>query len=119
MADSVFVGIPERTTQKLTFTLKDEAGAAIPGSSLTTCTLTLYDLATGTIINSRDDVDVKSNVDSAGLFSFTFALADMAIQDSTLAVETHVVLIEWTYASGAKRGSYEAELTVRNVSKVS
>jgi hypothetical protein len=114
MADITFT-VPERTTQKLTFTLKDETGAVIPGSSLTTCTLTLYDQTTGAIINNRNGVDVKANIDGQGVMTFTFLPADGQILNDALMFEPHVALFQWTYNTGNSRGEYEVALVVRNV----
>lgn len=109
--------IVERTTAKYTATVQDEAGAAIPGASLTTLTFTLYDKSTGTIINSRDHVDVKSMVDVAGLLTLELKPADNVILDDSLGYEHHVALFEFTYGDD-NRGTHVAALLVQNVSKV-
>ena len=43
--------VPEEGTLLITGVVRDELGVAIPGSSLTTMTLTLYDLTSDAIIN--------------------------------------------------------------------
>lgn len=117
MPDVTFT-VPERATQRLTFTLKDETGAVIPGTSLTTCTFTLYDQATGVIVNSRNGVDVKANIDGSGLMTLILTPADGQILNDALTFETHVALFQWTYNTGASRGEYEVALVVRNVKLV-
>lgn len=127
MADKVFPSIPERTTQKFSVTLKDENGVAIPGASLTTCTLTLYSKGVLgaprsawplAVVNGREDLDVKANVDPSGVLTFIFAPDDNAILDDSLDVEVHGALVEWTYNAGASRGQFEADVPVRNSAKV-
>jgi len=127
MADKVFPSIPERTTQKFSVTLKDENGVAIPGASLTTCTLTLVDKGPvgaprhawpKTIVNGRDDVDVKANVNGSGLLTFTFTPDDNRILDDRLDTEVHGALFEWTYLAGAARGQFEADFPIVNSVRV-
>ena len=122
MADDVHT-IDERTTQKYSFTLKDENGVAIPGPSLDACELTLYDLTKQaadqpSIINSREDVDIKANVDGSGVCTFTFLPADNLILDDTKAFEPHVALFEWTYNGATGRGQWQLVLNVRNAERV-
>jgi hypothetical protein len=117
MADDIHT-IPERTTQKYSFTLQDEDAASIPGPSLDTCTLTLYDLASEAIINSRDHVDIKANVDGAGRLTFTFTPADNQVLDDSHGFEPHVALFEWTYNSPTGRGQWQLVLNVANAEKV-
>src|SRR5262245_10271429 len=113
--------VNEKTTALYTATLKDELDAGIPVDSLATITLTLYDRATGTIINSRDHVDAKNlngvAIDSSGNLAWTMAPADNAIVGS-YELEEHIALFEWTFASG-KAGKHERPIYVRNLGKVS
>lgn len=107
--------VPERATQKFTATVKDENGAAIPGASLTTLTLTLYETTTQQIINGRDAQNVLNangvTVDSAGLL--TWVMAPLDNQHLGLArPELHVALFEWTYDSGNKRGQHEVGFSI-------
>jgi hypothetical protein len=53
--------IEEQSTARYRGTLKDQDGVAVPGSSLTTLTLTLYDEWTETVVNGRDLQDVLGN----------------------------------------------------------
>lgn len=117
MADTAFA-VKERSTQKYTATIKDEADAAIAGTSLTTLTLTLYDEETGTILNGRDDQNVLNannvTVDGAGLLTWTMQPLDNQIVTTALAQERHLALFEWTYAAGAKSGYHEIAFVVIN-----
>lgn len=112
----------ERITARYTATVKDETGIAIPAASLTTLTLTLYNRADGSIINSRNAQDVLNannvTVDSAGLITWTMQPADNPIVDDTREIERHVALWVWTYSSGTKTGRHETEFDVENFAKV-
>lgn len=104
----------ERDSITLTATVRDNAGTAIPGASLDTMTLTLYsEHAPDTLI--RDHIDVKSEVSAAGVLTHTFTSADMTIVDVDELTEYHRALLEWTFSAGAKRGSWEVRIVLRNV----
>lgn len=113
--------IAERTTRKITFLVVDEDGVAVPGASLTTLTLTLYDEITEAIINTVDDKDILNVggglVDGSGNGSYTMDPADNQIV-GTASFEDHIALFEWTYGGGAKAGKEEVRLRVDNFSKV-
>lgn len=114
----------ERTSGQYTATLKDETDTAIAAASFATMTLTLYDAASGSIINSRNGQNVlnANNVtinDTSGLLTWALQPADSIVLDQTLAQEEHVALFEYTFgASGGKRGSHEVRLVVRNINRV-
>jgi hypothetical protein len=114
--------IRERCTHLYTATIADEAGAAIPGGSLTSLTLTLYDKASGSIINGRNAQNVLNAngvaVDGAGQVAWTISEADSVHLAGNGRVETHVALFRWTYASGAKAGHAEVYLQVQDTPRV-
>jgi hypothetical protein len=114
--------VKEKTTQAFTAVLQDETGAVIPAASITALTLTLYDLLTNAIINSRDHVSIKNanggTIDASGNLTWTSDVLDSPILNDTLAQENHIALIEWTYNSG-KQGRFEVALIVRNMVRVS
>ena len=109
----------ERDTPTLRATIVDNAvpPAAIPGSSLGTLLLTIYDAHTLAIVNSRDAVDIKANVNESGALEFQLDSADMAMVTATRKSERRRILLEWTYDVD-HRGSYEMELVVENVAQV-
>ena len=138
---------PEGTTAQITGIIQDETGAGIAAASLTTLKLTLYDLATDAIINSRTAQDVKNtnggSVDASGNLTMVLTPADNVILGSASTskalgdlmaargsqplplggkarsqVETHVALFEFTYSSGTKAGKTEVFLDVLNLNKV-
>ena len=117
--DSFLGRFRERDTPVLRAMVKDNSATpvAIPGSSLDTMTLTMYDEATSAIVNARDHVDVKANVDGNGLLTFQLTTADMAILAATKSLEQRRILLEWTWDT-TKRGSWEIQFIVVNLLKV-
>ena len=117
--------VDEKSTAKYTATLKDESEIAIPLSSLTTVTLTLYDKTKDSIINSRNGQNVLNAnnvvISSAGVLVWTMQPEDNAIITTTLrnnAYEKHVALFQFTWSSGTKSGKHELEYEVRQLNKV-
>ena len=115
----------EKTTAQYTATLKDEAGVVIPSADLTTLTLTLYDEATGAIINSRDNQNVLNatgvSIDASGLLTWTMDPDDNAIVDTSLApgrTELHVARFDFTWSGGGKTGRRLILVEVRQLDKV-
>lgn len=119
--DSTLGPFRERDTVVLRATVLDNQvpPQPIPGSALTTATLTLYSEKTSGIINGRDHVDIKANVDAQGKLVFPLAPADMAIVNGQ-SPESHRALIEWTWnpAGTVQRGSWEIRIIVRDVNLV-
>lgn len=119
--------VNELTTAEYTATITDEDGETpIPLADLSTVTLTLYDEASGSIINSRDDTNVKNTGPvtihaTSGLLTWTMAPADNPIVGSVAVggVEKHIALFEWTWDSGNKAGKHEVLIEVVNLGKVS
>jgi len=115
--------VRERSTALYTATIKDENGDALSYEDLDALTLTLYNLADGTIINSREDQDVLNannvTVSAAGVLAWTMQPADNPIVSATTAgwKEKHVALFEWTYST-TKKGSYEVTIEVESLEKV-
>lgn len=101
--------------------IKDESDVAIAAASLTTLTLTLYNSDDAAVINSRSAQDVLNTnsvtVDSSGVLAWTVQPADSVIT-GTDEIETHVALFEFTWDSGAKRGSHEVTIKVRDITSI-
>jgi hypothetical protein len=114
--------VAERTSARYSGVLVDETGAAVPAASLSTLTLTLFDENTNTVINSVDDINIlnadRGTVDAAGNLVVTLLPADNVIVTPTRVREPHVMLLEWTYAGGAKAGRHEVRFIVVNLTKV-
>lgn len=109
----------EQNSARYTAVIKDEAGAAVSVDSLVTLTLTLYDQDTETILNDREDQDVLNangvTVDINGALVWLLEPEDNEIVNDGKRYEDHVALFEFTYgAGGAKAGTWEVLLTVRN-----
>ncbi len=100
------------TTGKFTGTLRDEAGTAIPLSSVSALTVTLTDAASGATVNSRNAQNALNangvELDSAGTLTWSIAAADTTLLSSTRDVEEHVCVFSWAY--GAKVGKAEHRL---------
>lgn len=103
-------------------TLTDEDAAPITLASVSTLTLTLYDVATGGIINSRNGQDVlnTNNVTlhaTSGLLTWSIQALDNPIVTSTLSFERHRALFVATLTNGTI-GRHEVDLVVNNLGKV-
>jgi hypothetical protein len=115
--------VPEKSTFRLSGKILDHAGAAIPSVSLTTFTLTLYDKETGGVINGRNGTNILNAnggaVDTSGNFTWDSDPADSPINDTTLRIEKHMALLQWTWVAGAEADRHEFEIPVKNMVKVS
>lgn len=114
----------EKATLYLTATITDTDGVtalADADTILTTLTLTLYELRSGTVINSctaRNILNLNGGtVSSAGALEIRLDAADMACL-GTASSEVHVALLEWTWGSPVKAGKHEIAFTVTNLLKV-
>ena len=108
-----------------TATLKDAAGVVLTLASIDTITLTLYDVTTAGIINSRTAQDVKNTNQvtihaTSGLLTWAALPADMAIVGTPAAgaVETHVALFECVYST-TKGLNHEVTIYVQQLTNVS
>ena len=102
----------ELSTGRYSATLVDELGVAI--ATLTTLTLSLYDVETGTILNSRNNQNVLNlaNVTfAAGALVWSVQPADHAVVGSR-ELEKHRAVFEYTWSSGTKRDWHALEFTV-------
>lgn len=116
--------ILEKTTPKITATVVDEIGAAIPGSSLASLTLSLYSVSDVTFptINNRADQNVLNTnnvtIDASGLLTWSVQAADTQILDSALSKESHRAVFSWTYNGGVKTGRHVIDMTIVNLEKL-
>ncbi len=115
----------EKSTAVYKATLVDENGNPISGTSLTTLTLTLYNKADGSIINSRNAQDVlgKNNVTvgTDGVLTWTIQPEDNVIvapEGDVTENEQHVAEWCWTWSTPAKTGRYPVTIEVKNLEKV-
>jgi hypothetical protein len=108
----------EGETAKVSATVTDEAGAT--QTSVDALTVTLYDEATGDVINSRDaqSLDGENNgTFTSGALVWEMQPADNAITDAAKDHEVHVALFEWTFGT-TKKGKHEIRFLVHNLTKV-
>ena len=117
--------LDEKTLASYSATIRDAAGAVIPTANITTLTLTLYDVETGTIINSRNAQNVHNTnnvtVTSGGVLTWEIQPADNAIIGTRRRAgqyEKHVALFEYSWSSGSKASKHEVILDIRQLDKV-
>lgn len=112
----------ERTSAIYSATLYDQAGAVVPASTLATLTLTLYDVATGTIINSRNAQNVLNlngvTISEAGAVVWTMLPADNQIVTASRTYELHRAVFVATWDT-TKSAVHEITIRVKNIQKVS
>lgn len=114
--------LSERIGAVYTATLKDADEVPITKANLTAITLTLYNVADGTIINSRENQDVKdaNNVTihaTTGLLTWNMQPEDNAIVSGAL-LERHRALWKYTHTQSGSPGKHEFDFFVRNLTKV-
>jgi len=112
----------ELSTGVYTATLLDETGAAVALASLDSLKLTLLDLATDTVINSRDRQNVL-NVNNvvfhatSGLLTWTIQQEDNVIVTAATtddASEKHLAIFEAVWST-TKRQNHRVELYVKQI----
>lgn len=119
----------ERQTAIFSVTLREPApagsiGAVIPGSSLATCVLTLYDPSTSanSIVNSIEQTSIKNvgrgAISAAGILTLTLTPADMVILVAAHPYELRRALIEITWpTTPTKEDAYQIDFVVENISR--
>lgn len=111
--------IPARATAIYKAQIVDQAGVGIPAGNFTSLTVSLYDTASGQIVNSVETVDIlntgRGTIDSSGNLTITFLPDDMApvglVQPGFL--QYRQILIEWAYNSGDSIGRHEVDFSIR------
>lgn len=117
--------VHEKENATFTATLEDSTGTPIPLAQLVTLTLTLYDVDTESIVNSRDAQNVlnTNNVtvhSTSGLVTWEMQTADNVLTTTTKATELHIALFQWTWGTSPVRaGRHEVGIRVTNLVKVS
>ena len=123
-ADGTRLRIPEKSAFRYTASLLKEDGTALGSADVSALTLTVYNLDSAlTIINSINGVSIlnvgRGTLSAGGALVVTLDALDLALVDSTIEEERHIMLITGTYASGARFFRHEIEHTVVNLQKVS
>jgi hypothetical protein len=115
--------IAEKTTWLYTAIAEDQTGTRIPGSSLATFVLTLFNCdAELSIINSIQNTNIlntdRGTIDEDGNVSIIFHRLDNILVDETQARETHIAVIKCTYNGGLDGFTHEIEFEVVNLDYV-
>lgn len=113
--------ILEGAAPSICMTIQDADDNALPLAGLSTIVLTLYLKGhSSTIINSRDNQDVKNMNDvtihaTNGLLTWNLQETDTAYQGNSGIFETHVALFEWTVTTDSRKFKKEVEFDVQQV----
>lgn len=99
----------EKTSALISATVtRDDGATPLAGSQLLTLTLTLYNAATGAIINGRNGQNVLSQnggaVSELGALTQYLGALDMVLSNQNLAREKHHALFAWTWNNGTAAG---------------
>ena len=112
--------IAEGASRRLRFTIVDEDGAGLGAGSVQSLTYSLYAERDGSIINSRDGVDILSKLDANG-----DVLLDLEEEDNVIVstqaharYEYHVALFEWAYSLGSRTGRQTIRMKIVNLQTV-
>jgi hypothetical protein len=109
------------TTGFYSFVLTDTNDVPIDASQTETLTLTVIDLATGTVVNAREAQDVLNTHDVTLLTSTgpTVTTVTWAMQPEDTVqvgtrreVEPHLAIFEWSWDSGAQRQAHKVQFGV-------
>ncbi len=100
---------------------KDESGVALGSGDIIHILMTLYDVASGGVINNRLLQDVKNandvTIDASGNLAYTVQPADNIIVDSAIAVgstEDHVAHLVWCWGTGITTGTLSNAIATTN-----
>ena len=111
--------INQNTAAVYSATLEDDDGTPISYTLINTITLLYYDLASGTIINSRNVQDVLNTnnvtINTLGVLEWIVQPADATILDTTLLrgqYETHIAVFDFFWSAGTLRGRHEVQLDI-------
>ena len=98
--------VPEGSSRRYRTVLKDADGVVIPAASISAITLTLKDVATATVVNSRTNQTVLNANGGTlealtGVFTMVFSALDNVIL-GTSAYETRRATFKVTYVGGVE-----------------
>ena len=126
--------VDERTSRTYRAKLTDAAGSPVALAALVALTLSLYvtddfptSAADATFVNGREGQNVLNDQgvtydEQTGELVWEITPADTAVQDATLAYETHRALFRWRHDDGfgvERDGYHVVDLRVRNLKLVS
>lgn len=115
----------EKQSGIYTAVLRDESGAVLSSGAISSFTLTLYDVNTGTVINGRSAQNILNDnqvtVDSQGQVTWTWLPLDMQILNPNRQQEDHIALfvVKWVdLQSRPRQANHEVHFTVNRIPKV-
>lgn len=115
------IPVAERTGWRYTGTLKDQTGAVVPGSALTTLTIRIYvvNAALTDIVASPVSIlnTGRGTISELGVLVIDLTPSDSAITETADLRENHRALVEAVWSSGTKEFAHEIEWIVNNMSK--
>lgn len=107
----------EGTTPQYSCSIVDENGDAVAAASLDTLTITLFNVRSRVVINSRDRQNALNannvEVTAGGLLTWNIQPADLVVASGDLISKLQAVF-EWTWGDG-KSGWHELTLNVEAV----
>jgi len=121
---------PEGTSAEISWAFQDAGDVAVQNAALETATITLYDVESDSIINSRDGQDIlgldKSGTNNVAITSGGVATWYVQPDDNpmigTAEIEEHIALVEWTWdpddGHGIRAGKFEIVIRVDNLHRV-
>jgi len=115
--------VPEQTALRYSAALTKEDGTALgSGEAGLTLTLTLYDVATGTIVNGLNASNIlntgRGTLSAGGALVVTLIPADLVVLTGEGSGGDRVMLIQGVWASGARATRHEVLFRVVNLDKV-
>ena len=108
------VQVNKGTTCRISGTFISDDGTTLT-SNPDTIVATLYELSSGTVINSRDQqnvLNVNGGTCNSGVFVLFLGASDNVILNSGRLSENHRLFLEWTYNNGTRNGNAYIDVTV-------
>ncbi len=112
--------VPQGNSCLLHFEIKDYDGTtAVSVANIVTATMTLYNHDTGLVINAREDVDVKSSIDTNGIFSHLLTGDDNQIiaVGERMPHEKHVAVVTFTATGPTENIEFKREFWIKVINQ--
>ena len=112
--------VPQGNSCLLYFEIKDyDHTTAVSVLNIVTATMSLYNHDTGSVINSREDVDVKSSINTNGIFSHLLTGDDNQIQATGERIkhEKHIAVVKFTATGPTDNIEFEREFWIKVINQ--
>jgi hypothetical protein len=100
--------------------LLDAYGNPIPGTALTSLTLTIVDVLSGAVVNGVQQQNIlntdRGTIDQQGNLTILLEVGDMTITDPAAPRIQRSLVLDWTYNGGASAGRHQANFTLMQLS---